>query len=779
MTDTPATENCADLTMDDAVIRARTARPIVGPAIDTDADYLRSDGHLILDILNNSKTIFNIVAPRRWGKTSFLRRVKRHAEARGRRVILSSFNYGVSCVVSELATFLETEDRPDAVGAAARTLSAHDAERPIVLLDEGAGQINARDECGNALRSLLTQLAAAANDARITLCHAEIPQFFAYCEDQNDDLARPSELVSATPILLRPVEDGVRQAFLDPVVKAGHEELVSEVGSIPGELQSLRCALGDVSDPSDTEDVRKAFRASWSGVLRLVCQNLTANEQAVLWFACQPTRPSLNDLSMGGDVIRDRLESWGFLQPFSNREYAASSTATGGLLLGLLQEPATATRLLVLETHVPLPPSPRPGPTPTFEDGFIIHQISDLHFGKFSTKIAGKWLPEYYLEYLLSQNPDDLPHVIVVCGDVTSVGSAEEFLIASDFFNTIKGTIGTKGPLLRPLYSSGGPEFSKQIVIVPGNHDVQWSQNRDNFTEAIEAFRRFSNGLGCLTPLSDPPAVYLEPVNVTLVACNSAHLGGVDFNTKFLDLSPELIKEGGEVLRKFVDQIRAFLGHIPSIRDLIEAMNVDDLSGGRDSSSKLLDFMFRFTWGYVDPKFLRELSSYVDQARTNNRYSVPDGAHRSLLQPEIKIGVTHHNISTIGEGSLFTDLFNSKELVDAFLKEDINILLHGHQHQFNLTAEKFYGRMSKDSDYMLGKTLHCLGSDSIGVRSPDMPSPTFNEIRILCDNKNKDVRTAEMRRIEYVVHSSGRIERQNKVGHAELMIEGPTVIRDA
>ena len=139
-------------------------------------------------------------------------------------------------------------------------LSAHDAERPIVLLDEGAGQINARDECGYALRSLLTQLAAAANDARITLCHAEIPQFFAYCEDQNDDLARPSELVSATPILLRPVEDGVRQAFLDPVVKAGHEELVSEVGSIPGELQSLRCALGDVSDPSDTEDVRKAFR---------------------------------------------------------------------------------------------------------------------------------------------------------------------------------------------------------------------------------------------------------------------------------------------------------------------------------------------------------------------------------------------------------------------------------------------------------------------------------------------------------------------------------------
>ncbi|MQX37047.1 hypothetical protein, partial [Roseospira navarrensis] len=87
--------HCADLTVDDAVTRATTATPIVGWPIQSDTDYLRSDGQFILTILDNLQPIFNIVAPRRWGKTSFLMRVRRHAEACGRPVLLSAFNNGV------------------------------------------------------------------------------------------------------------------------------------------------------------------------------------------------------------------------------------------------------------------------------------------------------------------------------------------------------------------------------------------------------------------------------------------------------------------------------------------------------------------------------------------------------------------------------------------------------------------------------------------------------------------------------------------------------------
>jgi len=771
MADAPVTEHCADLTVDDAVTRARTASPVESWPIQSDADYLRSDGQYILDILSNARPVFNVVAPRRWGKTSFLLRAKRHAEARKRRVVVAAFNSGVESVISALATFFDTEAQVDAIGAAVRALHAHEAERPIVLLDEGVRQIDAPTAEGDKMRSLLAQLAAAARDGRITLCHAEIPQFFARCEDHGDGLDRPSDLVAQNPILLGPVEDSVRQAFLGPVVEAGHGHLVSEVGSIPGEIQSLRFELSRLKKPDDTESLRNGFETSWARVLETVSQNLAPEELAVLWSACQPTFPSRDDLSKGGGVVQRRLEAWGLVRSMPGRKFTASSAATRDLLKDQIPAPTDTVLQRVFVGDSTNGPERRPPlsniPEPTFEKGFIIHQISDLHFGQFSEEIGGKWLCEYYIEHLKILDPSKRPHAIIICGDLTSFGLDSEFVDAARFVQQLKGSAGRNGSaLLQPLYVGSEPDCAKQIVVVPGNHDVTWREQRRDGDAAIKPFQKFLDITQVLTPLSSCPAVHFEPVSVTILACNSAHLGGVDVPSDYVSLPPELRMEHGPALAAVLRDIRQTVEENATAR-----MDTLDPS----SRENALKDIIRFTWGYVEPRSLEKIKEYVTEAEDSPDIKFPNGVSRFKPEPNIRIGVLHHNVSAFGDGSLFADLINSGRVVESFLKNNVNMLLHGHQHQFNLTGETVYtpldgGEDDNEDEYVTRRTLHCIGADSLGAPGKRRHG-AFNQIVIFPESSYENARKVEIKRVELPVDDERAVfHKPREMGRAELHI---------
>jgi predicted phosphodiesterase len=775
MTRTPITEHCADLTMDDAVTRAGTAKPTVGPSIDTDADYLRSDGHYILDILSNSKAIFNVVAPRRWGKTSFLMRVQRHAEATGRRVVLAAFNESVSAVVEDLAKFFGVEASVDAIGAAVRALPPNDPERPIILLDEGAGQIEARDGWGHAMRSLLTQLAAAAaRGGRITLCHAEIPQFFDRCGYQGDELDRPTELVDQDPILLKPVDEGVRQAFLRPVVEAGHGELASEVGSIPGEIQSLRLELTRLVQSIDTEKLRSRFETTWTNALRTVVQNLDRDQRAVLWRACQHNLLLRKDLTPHGRVVQQCLEDWGLLKTEPGQKILPSSTATGELLKGLIEAPCDEDLKSVFKENPEEPPiSKHSLLTPTFDNGFIIHQIADLHFGKFGLQAGGKWLPEYYLDYLARLSTYDRPHVIIVCGDLTSFGLHKEVNEAARFVKKLKGSSeSNSSSLLQPLFTGSVPNSEKQIVVVPGNHDMAWDENREDNELAIKPFMDFLELTEVVSPFSPCPAIHFEPASITILACNSAHLGGVNVPPDYLSMPSELKTEHGD----------AFEQVLRDVRRLVEAHAATHMhtSDGEARKKALLNII-RFTWGYVDKKFLEMVEEKISAAEKVPEIPTPDGVELFKPEPNIRIGALHHNVSVFGDGSLFADLINSGKVVKSFVDNDINLLLHGHQHQFNLTGETMYSTLEQGSgrngteaknydELKIRKTLHCIGADSLGAPLRG-GNPSFNRIVVYPDSIHQKTRKVEISNIELrPEYNSGELLRPREVSKAELHV---------
>jgi hypothetical protein len=353
---------------------------------------------------------------------------------------------------------------------------------------------------------------------------------------------------------------------------------------------------------------------------------------------------------------------------------------------------------------------------------------------------------------------------------MTSVADGDEFSLATNFIAKLKG-IGSSSRrrLVRSLYSSGEPDFRKQIIVVPGNHDVQWTENRRTHKKALDAFKNFIVPSEVLSPLSEPPAVYIEPVNLTILACNSAHLGGVDVPANFPSLPPELQRSGGESFGTLMNQMRDIILNLASgSRNAEQEM----------SDAELLDCIIRFTWGYVDPDFLANVKNYIGLSRTQCKIEKPKGSTHSVPELEVRIGVLHHNISFFGEGSVFTDLVNTKRVTDTFVENNVNLILHGHQHQFNITGEKFYLRRRPTVDFVLANTLHCVGVDSLGVPGPG-GRPAFNEIKVLPKSKYEGARSVEVRRVEISV-VNGNLGPAGTGGRAELIVEKPEIVqRDA
>jgi len=107
--------------------------------------------------------------------------------------------------------------------------------------------------------------------------------------------------------------------------------------------------------------------------------------------------------------------------------------------------------------------------TPVYRESTYIVHLSDLHF---STKHHSFTLePDGVRRPLVTLLADDLkdvgkgkpPAAVIISGDLTWQGRPEEFDLAYDFINNLQSITG-----LEPQH----------FVIVPGNHDIQWSKQR-------------------------------------------------------------------------------------------------------------------------------------------------------------------------------------------------------------------------------------------------------------------------------------------------------------
>lgn len=760
-----------DLSDEDINERAASAKPEFPAGVRSDSNYLRSDGVFVRRILDSEAPVFNIVAPRRWGKTSFLKRVQRHAMAEGRKVVFASFQGDVSAAVEELTNRfgLKINRDEDWIPPLLSHIENSDTS-PLILLDEGNRQIRQDNDDGKLLRRLLRGLAALAVDEdKLTLCIAETAPFFGFFREKADGLELA---VAASPIYLGPLTAAVKSAFLSPLFDAGHQELVEKIGNCPIEVQLLRNRFEELNKEGrgkDSEGLNEGFQRIWSENLDLILYSLTPYEKA-LWLESCGNNLSKERLTAEGNTVMARMADvtgWGLINSRGRKRFGQPSKISEEFIRTKITgvDPSVIKRLFKKAQAIEVKVSRKP--QPTFREGFVIHQLADLHYGRLGRKVDKKALVDFYIDLLAQSDGENLPHVIVICGDLTTLGKREEFFDAGEFVSRLKNEANQNGrPLIRPLYENAPPDFNNQIVVVPGNHDVLWPDNTDGGRVGNDGFHSFARQAGCLTSVNKVPAVYIEPVDVTIIACDSAHLSGTDIPLAAIEVPDDLFK----------DEIQGLIKIVKQIQDMVRKNIINSSSDDHDidADRKILEYVTRFTWGLVDEEFLKNIGVLVESAKSKNLIPFPEGAERNSFGPEVRIGILHHNLLTFSKISLFTDLVNSRVVRDCFVDNDINIILHGHQHQYSVTSEMVY--RSDGNRGSVGKFLHCIGVDSLGVPKPDMLKhyfPTFNEIRIGCNVQKKDSRIVSVKNIPINVDFEQRWHHGESYTSADIVIDRP------
>lgn len=317
-----------------------------------------------------------------------------------------------------------------------------------------------------------------------------------------------------------------------------------------------------------------------------------------------------------------------------------------------------------------------------------IHHLSDIHVGPKSAesidaKEAGLladavdpgFVREGYLSYLRKARAEGRsPHLIIISGDIVEWATEAQYAEAKRWMDELPA-------LLEPhiLLERETP----RILLVGGNHDVDWSQTRGGPIQARH--KRFADAFTAFPHphLEDPPerrkaAVVAYPdLGVEVLLLGSAEFGGeIDEDRERLVLQKEMAK----------------LPKDPGKQD-------------RGKAEDLATKAARIDPGLVHARDLDRLGEH--------RYRHP-----------IRIAVLHHPISSLPstEVTRFAGLLNAGAVKQALLGAGFSIVLHGHVHAGFLAEERWPGRHG-------GRTLHIAAAPSLGSREI-AENNGFNEIEI-------------------------------------------------
>jgi len=317
-----------------------------------------------------------------------------------------------------------------------------------------------------------------------------------------------------------------------------------------------------------------------------------------------------------------------------------------------------------------------------------IHHLSDIHVGPKSAEsidakeaglLADAMDPgvvrEGYLSHLRKAQAEGRgPHLIIISGDIVEWATEAEYVEAKRWMDELPA-------LLEPhvLLESEEP----RILIVGGNHDVDWSQTRGGpiqlrHKQFADAFSAYPHPHLEHPPERRKPAVVTYPeFGVEVVLIGSAELGGeIDEDRERLALQREMAK----------------LPKDPGKQD-------------RAKAEELATKAARIDPGLVHSRDLDRLGEYP--------YRHP-----------IRIAVLHHPVSSLPstEVTRFAGLLNAGAVKQALLGAGFSIVLHGHVHAGFFAEERWPGRHG-------GRTLRIAAAPSLGSREI-AENNGFNEIEI-------------------------------------------------
>lgn len=308
---------------------------------------------------------------------------------------------------------------------------------------------------------------------------------------------------------------------------------------------------------------------------------------------------------------------------------------------------------------------------------FLIHHISDLHFGKGREPVEQKmprqlkqqttYRTDSYLSFL-KRNDIDRPDIIIVSGDISSTGSYDECSEAEKFLIDVA------------QYTTNGETLLQKVVVVPGNHDVTWeeiSKGRDQARfQAFEAkTAKFT------TPASELRSVVFRDRKVLVYPINSASLGGARLNP-----------DDSKAIQDAVEGLKASSTDSSTFRSLETA--IDRVMG-----------LLRIDPAAVDAEEIKRMED--DLRDIHQRF--PDF---------LKVAVVHHNATTypVPEFKSY-DLFNMGRMKQILMESGFQILLHGHKHAFQAMEER---------NLETGTSLSIVGAGTLSSYG----SASFNEISV-------------------------------------------------
>ncbi len=431
---------------------------------------------------------------------------------------------------------------------------------------------------------------------------------------------------------------------------------------------------GDLAKPADQVDIAVLLRKSldeanrptkWNYTTQVLYEGLSRAQQEEL-------RAVAREESVSDSAARDLLRESGLITAGEHRDELADP---------------------VIADHMPPP--------------LRIHHVSDVHVGRKSASRANVTgagttaeklgravgqgpVRESYSEHVVQCASRGCgPHLLIVSGDLVEIGAPEEYEQAKRWIESVRASLNDHVAL-----SPDDP----RVVIVPGNHDVDWNQTRGQagarkrhvpFARAMSGYPR--------PRLEEPPETRkIEVVRYPEAGIEIVLLGSAEFGGELEDVS----------LIKLLDDAR-------------ERAIAADNAGDAETAQKLRDGL-----GRLDPGLVH-----------NNDLS---GLRRHTWREPVRLAVLHHPVSpmpSITDVGPYAGLLNAGAVKNAMIAVKISLVLHGHQHSAWFAEERWPDRSAH--------TLRIAAAPSLGSWAVS-EKHGYNEILVYREGERYEV---EVRRV--------------------------------
>ncbi len=293
-------------------------------------------------------------------------------------------------------------------------------------------------------------------------------------------------------------------------------------------------------------------------------------------------------------------------------------------------------------------------PMSIIEDAdFIVLQISDLHFGKYHRVKDRGSDPISALPQALSEirSKHLRPMLIVVTGDLTSVGDGGEYEQALDFLNSLASE-----NCLSP-FSELDPK--QRILVLPGNHDNLWFPDSLK-TDNLASFRKYIAGARFPTPFGLPTDFLSKGVQCFASDGDSKLPPFAVFHYENYDLTVGLLTT-------------SFYSGEPGEEDAKASQAVKkicDLLVKEDQPpSELLRAIMEVDCGYYPPGYLKLIHEVIREARAKLGENYKTG---------FRFCASHHPVTDCGKSHACHEALWLRTV----LKNQCGfpIVVHGHAH---------------------------------------------------------------------------------------------------